>query len=261
MPEAEGPEGDEDAVRASSFAGHYGEALLADGVASIPRALHFYQGRLGLSLQQVWFVLYVLAHKSDDGLPHPRLQELARQSGLGLRQIKNIKSSLVEAGMLEVMSRFTPEGGQDANSYDFAPLFAQLESFILSDPALPALAPTDQLREAATSAGDIGRTCDQDPSLDAEAVEEKAQPGSTTSAAETGPHNRHKKDYSLVACYSRVVMRCGLVSLPRAIFFFPGRSCDSLPAGVVHIVHHVFSVEHGTAVPEPAQNSSNDEPQ
>src|SRR5690349_18326135 len=73
------------AGRPVSFAGHYGQLLLADGIAPIPRALFIYQSALHLSPQQVWFISYVLSHKWDEDLPHPRLQELARHATLSLR--------------------------------------------------------------------------------------------------------------------------------------------------------------------------------
>src|SRR5207249_7933957 len=91
---------------AASFAGHYGQLILTDGIAPIPKALFLYQGALGLSPQQVWFIAYVLSHKWDEDLPHPRLQELARHATLGLRWIKNIKNSIVQAGLLEVTPRY-----------------------------------------------------------------------------------------------------------------------------------------------------------
>ena len=80
--------------KATSFAGQYGQLILTDGIAPIPRSLYLYQGVLNLSPQQVWFISYTLSHKWDEDLPHPRLQELARHATLGLRQIKNIKNSI-----------------------------------------------------------------------------------------------------------------------------------------------------------------------
>ncbi len=103
----------EGAGRANSFAGHYGQLILSDGVAPIPRALYLYQRALNLSPQQVWFISYVLSHKWDEGLPHPRLQEMARHATLGLRQIKNIKSSIVQAGLLRIIPRYGTGGEQD----------------------------------------------------------------------------------------------------------------------------------------------------
>src|SRR6478672_4812595 len=52
--------------KAASFAGHYGQLILTNGIAPIPKALFLYQGALGLSPQQVWFISYVLSHKWDE---------------------------------------------------------------------------------------------------------------------------------------------------------------------------------------------------
>ena len=128
----------------SSFAGHYGQLIISEGVAPVPRALFLYQGALGLSPQQVWLVSCVLAHKWDGDLPHPSLQEIAQQATLGLRQVKKIKSSLVLAGLLDVRPRYGMDGEQNANSYDFRASLREAGALILLDPAVP-VSPVDEL--------------------------------------------------------------------------------------------------------------------
>ncbi len=213
------------AGRASSFAAHYGEAILTDGVAPIPRALYLYQGALNLSPQQIWFISYVLAHKWDGGLPHPRLQELARHARLGLRQIKNIKKSIVEAGLLEVLPRYGTEGGQDANSYDFGKLFARLESLIVADPALASRIPVDDLSET---------TGDADKGLPPGSAEDGAEP----------------KDQSFLARYGRVILRCGIVALPRALFTY--QADLSLSPQQMWFIGYILSFQWSTQLPYPS---------
>ena len=53
----------------SSWEAYYGQLLLGDGLAAIPRALYLYQGALGLSAQQVWFVACLLAQQWADAYP------------------------------------------------------------------------------------------------------------------------------------------------------------------------------------------------
>ena len=97
----------------------------------------------------MWFISCVLSHKWSEGLPHPRLQELARHATLSLRQIKNIKNSLLQAALLEVTPRYGTEGEQEANNYDFGMLFEKLEKAIAAAPDASAggIAPEDALAE------------------------------------------------------------------------------------------------------------------
>src|SRR5690348_807425 len=61
---------------ASSWAARYGQAILRDGIATIPRALYLYQAALDLAAPEVWFASAVLAHKWDADLPHPSLRRM-----------------------------------------------------------------------------------------------------------------------------------------------------------------------------------------
>ena len=90
----------------SSFAARFGRVILQNGIAAIPSALYHYQGRLGLSAQQVWFISYVLSHKWDEDLPYPSLKKMAKVTGFSLSQLQRIKNSLCEMGVLNVYPRF-----------------------------------------------------------------------------------------------------------------------------------------------------------
>ncbi len=163
----------------TSFAARFGRAILQHGIAPLPSALYHYQAALGLSAQQVWFVSYILAHKWDADLPYPSLKKMAARTGLSLRQLQRIKSSLCETGDLVVEGRYELHGGQEANTYDFAGLFARLEAVLTTAPT---------------------------PFNPIQATEE----GGQTEAVEG--------DTSFVARYGRVIARYGVAAVPWAVF-------------------------------------------
>src|SRR6478609_1212571 len=98
----------------TSFAARFGRVILQHGIAPLPSALYHFQGTLGLSAQQVWFVCYILAHKWDADLPYPSLKKMAERTGLSLRQIQRIKAGLCDMEYLTVGEQYGAQGGQDA---------------------------------------------------------------------------------------------------------------------------------------------------
>ena len=132
-----------------SFAARFGRVILQHGIATLPSALYHFQGELGLSAQQVWFVSYILSHKWRADLPYPSLKKMAERTGLSLRQLQRIKAGLVEQGYLLVGTQFEAHGGQEANTYDFAGLFAALEALLARAPT-----PANRIR-AADPAGEV----------------------------------------------------------------------------------------------------------
>lgn len=206
-------------VRPSSFAGHYGQLIITEGISPIPRALYLYQGALKLSPQQVWFISCVLSYKWNFDLPHPRLQELARHATLGLRQIKKIKNSIVHLGLLEVASRYGAEGEQDSNSYDFGLLFDKLESLMAGDPS----APVDELSERPLQneqarLGTPGRG--SGPGAAEVALGTNATSATSATSATKGTTEEDRKDYSFAARYGRVLLRRGVAAIPKALFTY-----------------------------------------
>ena len=220
-----GASGQASTLGPSSFAGHYGQLIISEGIAPIPRALYLYQGALNLSPQQVWFISYVLAHKWDGDLPHPRLQELARHATLGLRQIKKIKNRIAQAGFMEVTPRYGSGGEQDANGYDFGPLLDRLERLITTDPG----AAIDELAE-------------RSPAHE-EAATEKDQAAGVS-------HEQPQPDRSFAARYGRVVLRRGVAAVPRAIFTYQAELGIS-PQQMWFIVY-ILSFQWSTELPYPS---------
>lgn len=251
-----------------SFAGHYGQLILTDGIAPIPRALYLYQGALNLSPQQVWFVSCVLAHKWDDGLPHPRLQELARHATLSLRQIKNIKNSLLEAGLLQVTPRYGAEGEQDANSYDFGMLFDRLEELLLAAPnapgALGALAGSDMPEdELAEHPSEPGSEEAEGQKYNYGSEEGRMEAGAEITTAGTDGTNRPdvtngivatteaaRKDYSFAARYGRIVLRRGVTAMPRALFTY--QADLGLSPQHLWFIGYILSFQWSTELPYPS---------
>ncbi len=109
------------------FAQRFGPTILQGGITPVPSTLYRYQGALGLTAQEVWFVGYILMYKWDAALPYPSLIRMAEDTGMSRRNLQRIKDSLVDKGALVLIPRHTAEGRQDSNAYDFGPLFAQLE--------------------------------------------------------------------------------------------------------------------------------------
>lgn len=123
----------EGGVRDNSFLARYGAELLRGGIAAIPGSLFRYQGELDLSLQQVWFVAAVLAHKWDAGMPHPSLKKMAARAAMSERHLHNLKNQLIEKGFLTLIPRETARGGQDTSLYDFDALFGELAQLLERD--------------------------------------------------------------------------------------------------------------------------------
>jgi hypothetical protein len=248
-------------MSANSFAGHYGQLIISEGVAPVPRALFLYQGALGLSPQQVWLVSCVLAHKWDGDLPHPSLQEIAQQATLGLRQVKKIKSSLVLAGLLDVRARYGMDGEQNANSYDFGPLFEKLEHYILLDPAVPvspvdelAIVPidpslvtpgkSDRCNPITSSGAQAGAQAESQGKLHTGTLRPERAPDKTT--ARTNPPT----DYSFAARFGRLLLGRGIAAVPRALF-----TCQAelgLSPQQVWFIIYILSYQWSTELPYPS---------
>jgi len=116
-----------------SFVARFGATIVRGGIASIPNALYRYQGELGLSAQQTWFVSAILARKWDSDMPMPSLKQMADQSGVSRVSLHNYQRELVQAGWLRVINRQNAQGGKDTNIFDFEPLFRRLEEMLIRD--------------------------------------------------------------------------------------------------------------------------------
>jgi hypothetical protein len=157
--------------------------IVQDGIAPIPTALYLCQGALDLTAQEVWFTACVLAHKWDTDLPRPSLAKMAGYTGVSKRRLQEIKQELCAAGLLQVRSNRAAHGGQEADGYDFAPLFARLEALLATRP------PTDN-------------------SLQGPAEIPLADP----------PVVVPDEAMSFLARFGQVILRAGIAAVPRALF-------------------------------------------
>ena len=196
-----------------SWAGRFGEVILRGGIAPLPFALFYYQGELALSAQEVWLIAAILATKWDAELPHPSLRALATQAGISLFWLKQLRSSLEGRGLLQVQVRHGQNGGQAANSYDFGPLFAQLESLLANDPAPP------------------------------NAV--RAEPRASAVPLEPGTH-----DMSFVARYGRVLVRAGIATIPQALFRY--QKVLGLTAQQLWFISYILAYKWDEELPYPS---------
>jgi hypothetical protein len=222
-------------ARPSSFAGHYGQLIAGEGIAPIPRALYVYQGALNLSPQQVWFISYVLSHKWGGDLPHPGLQELARHSTLGSRQIKKIKNSLVYEGLLVVTPRYGAGGEQDANSYDFGQLLDRLERLMAAHPD----ARDDELAENPPT------HVDREAHIDMADGSPAYSPADTAQAAGIS-----SPDHSFAARFGRVVLRRGVAAIPRALFTY--QADLGISPQQLWFIGYILSFQWSTELPYPS---------
>jgi hypothetical protein len=157
--------------------------IVQDGIAPIPTALYLCQGALGLTAQEVWFTACVLAHKWDTDLPRPSLAKMAGYTGVSKRRLQEIKQELGAAGLLQVRGNRAAHGGQEADGYDFAPLFARLEALLAARPA------TDNGLQGPAEV----------PPADPPVV----VPGEAM---------------SFLARFGQVILRAGITAVPRALF-------------------------------------------
>lgn len=130
----------------SSFVARYGRVIASYGITAVPRAVFTHGATLGLSLQQVWFITYIFSYRWDTPLPYPSIKRMSARTGYSTVQLHNIKGELVRAGYLRLVPRYTPEGGQDSNAYDFSGLLDAITA-MLDEPTLDQIA--DEPQQAA----------------------------------------------------------------------------------------------------------------
>jgi hypothetical protein len=201
----------------SSFAARFGRVILKHGVAAIPSALYHFQGKLGLTAQQVWFTSYILSHKWDEDLPYPSIAQMALCTGLSDRMLRYRCNELHHLGYLEIYPRYTENGGQSTNYYDFGNLFARLEEIISGEAPPPN--PIRERREGGVPAVPVDGT---------------------------------PVDSSFLARYGRVILSYGIAAVPRAIFTH--QKVLGLTAQQVWFICYVLSFQWDTALPYPSIN-------
>ncbi|HYP40803.1 MAG TPA: helix-turn-helix domain-containing protein [Chloroflexia bacterium] len=219
----------------SSFAARFGRVILQHGVAAIPSALYHFQGKLGLTAQQVWFVSYILAHKWADALPHPSLNKMARCTGVDRRVLQYRCAELTNLGLMQIYPRYGEQGDQNTNYFDFSGLFEQLEAILLEEPAVPNPIRDVEGRPGYSNAAQLEAR---------ETLSGTVTAPSLTEAVEL--------DFSFLARYGRVLLRYGIATVPKAIFTY--QAALGLTPQQVWFVCYILSFQWDTSLPYPSMN-------
>lgn len=127
----------------SSFVARYGRVITSYGITAVPRAIFTHGAALRLSLQQVWFITYIFSYRWDTPLPYPSIKRMSVRTGYSTVQLHNIKAELVRAGHLRLVSRYTPDGGQDSNAYDFSGLLDAITHLLERPPTIDSVEDTE----------------------------------------------------------------------------------------------------------------------
>ena len=116
-----------------SFAERFGLVHLRGGSVSIPAALDRYEGELGLSIGESWFISKILHQKWTAAIPYVSLKKLATATRRPPKTLHRIKDSLVAKGYLVIQQRRDPKRGKMCSGYDFSPLFKILQEKLERD--------------------------------------------------------------------------------------------------------------------------------
>jgi len=126
------------------FAQRLSPLIAALGVTAVPNLLLRYQGRLGLTSNEMIYVQHVLMHRWDDAWPWVATQVIVDATGAAERSVRDWKASLIAKGYLQVRTRGRAGGGRGADEHNLSRLFAALEAVALEDEIQRA---TEQARE------------------------------------------------------------------------------------------------------------------
>lgn len=101
----------------------FDDDLLEAGYTSVPNLLLNHYAKLGISVDELVFLLHLLQYKWTEKDPFPRLQTIAAKMGKGWRQAHRHAQSLKAKGFLKITNRVLQGRGQTTNEYNLSPLF------------------------------------------------------------------------------------------------------------------------------------------
>jgi hypothetical protein len=84
--------------RGASFAERLSPLIARGGVIATPAVLVRYQARLGLTANELVYVLHVLSHKWDAGWPYVAVGDVAEAAGVHTKMARRWKTSLQAKG-------------------------------------------------------------------------------------------------------------------------------------------------------------------
>jgi len=105
----------------------FGDDLLEAGYTSVPNLLLNYYARLGMTADELVFVVHLLQHKWSEKDPFPRLQTIAERMGKSWRQVHRYAQSLKKKCLLGITNRVLKGRGMTTSEYDLSPLFLAIQ--------------------------------------------------------------------------------------------------------------------------------------
>ena len=104
---------------------YFGDAVIDAGYLVVPHLLHRHYAELGITEEQLVFLLQLMALRWDfTGAPHS-LAAIAERMGKNISTVRRYSQQLSSAGLIVVRER-TRKGWKLRNDYDLAPLWARL---------------------------------------------------------------------------------------------------------------------------------------
>ena len=101
----------------------FGDGLLEAGYTSVPNLLLNHYAKLGITSDELVFLLHLLQYKWSSRDPYPRLQTIAEKMGKSWRQAHRYAHSLKAKGFLQITSRVLKGRGRTTSEYNLSALF------------------------------------------------------------------------------------------------------------------------------------------
>jgi hypothetical protein len=115
------------------FAQRLSPLIAALGVTAVPNLLLRYQGRLGLTSNEVVYLQHVLMHRWGEVWPWVAIGTIVEATGAAERSVRDWKASVITKGFLTIRTRGRAGGGRGADEHDLSKLFAALEALALEE--------------------------------------------------------------------------------------------------------------------------------
>jgi DNA replication protein len=100
----------------------FGNDILEHGFTAIPNLVLERYTVLGITNQELVFIIHVWKYWWNEHNPYPSLNRVAVAMGITKKQVVRYSQSLQEKGFLTVTERHDPKLGQQTNEYDFTKL-------------------------------------------------------------------------------------------------------------------------------------------
>jgi hypothetical protein len=108
----------------------FGDDLMKDGFTAIPNTILDHYAELGITANEMLFVVHVWQFWWFLRDPYPGLSAIAARMGVQRRQAQRYAEGLREKGYLLTEQRVVEGRGQLSNEYDFTPLLRAVREHI-----------------------------------------------------------------------------------------------------------------------------------